>query len=92
MSENALTANGLTKEYPDFLLNNVSFAVPQGKTVGFIGENGAGKSTTRNAVPGRRRKDAGGISVLDKREHEMDNAVRGKYLLAMMSNKRMDLQ
>ena len=47
---NALTISGLTKTYKDFVLDNVSFAVPSGAIVGLIGENGAGKSTTINAA------------------------------------------
>ena len=39
---NALTVSGLTKTYPDFVLDQVSFSVPNGSIVGLIGENGAG--------------------------------------------------
>ena len=46
----ALIISGLTKTYKDFMLNGVSFSVPCGSIVGLIGENGAGKSTTINAV------------------------------------------
>ena len=49
---NALTASGLTKTYPDFVLDQVSFAVPSSSIVGLNGENGAGKSTTINAALG----------------------------------------
>jgi ABC-2 type transport system ATP-binding protein len=76
MNENALAVKGLTKKYADFILDDVSFDVPQGTIVGLIGENGAGKSTTINAVLGLIRKDAGAISILGKREHEIDNAIR----------------
>ena len=50
---NALIISGLTKTYKDFVLDNVSFSVPSGSIVGLIGENGAGKSTTINAVLGQ---------------------------------------
>ena len=63
---NALTISGLTKTYPDFVLDHVSFNVPSGSIVGLIGENGAGKSTTINAVLGLIQKEAGHVSVLGK--------------------------
>ena len=44
MQHNALVVNDLTKKYPDFVLDKVSFSVPCGTIVGLIGENGAGKT------------------------------------------------
>lgn len=43
---NMLELKNVTKKYPKFTLDNVSFTVGSGKIVGFIGRNGAGKSTT----------------------------------------------
>lgn len=62
--EYAIKVDGLTKQYKDFTLDNVSFAVPAGSIVGFIGENGAGKSTTIKAILDLIRKDAGTIELL----------------------------
>ena len=39
MNDNALIVNGLTKKYPGFILDYVSFTVPNGAIVGLIGEN-----------------------------------------------------
>ena len=47
---NALTVNNLTKVYPRFRLDNVSFAVGEGRVTGLIGSNGAGKSTTIKGI------------------------------------------
>ena len=69
---NALTISGLTKTYKDFVLDSVSFDVPEGSIVGLIGENGAGKSTTINAVMGLIKKDAGHISIMGKEELDND--------------------
>ena len=70
----ALIISGLTKTYKDFMLNGVSFSVPCGSIVGLIGENGAGKSTTINAVLGLIQKEAGSICVLGK--EQLDNEIK----------------
>ena len=36
----------LTKTYPSFQLDKVSFSLETGRIAGFIGRNGAGKTTT----------------------------------------------
>lgn len=57
-----LQVNNLTKQYSDFKLNNVSFSVPKGTIMGLIGENGAGKSTTINAILDLIKKDDGTVT------------------------------
>lgn len=63
-AENAITVEHLTKRYDGFTLKDVSFQVPAGSIVGFIGENGAGKSTTIKAVLGLIPVDGGQVQVL----------------------------
>lgn len=46
----ALEITNLTKNYPDFKLDHISFSIPSGSIMGLIGENGAGKSTTIKAI------------------------------------------
>ncbi len=45
-----LEVRGLTKRYPSFLLDHVSFSLEPGKITGFIGRNGAGKTTTLHSL------------------------------------------
>lgn len=69
---NVLEVQGLTKTYPTFTLDSVSFDVPQGAIVGFIGRNGAGKSTTLKSILGICHPDGGTVTFCgqDTREKE----------------------
>lgn len=58
---NILEIRDLSKEYPGFQLKDVSFSVPQGTIVGFIGRNGAGKSTTLKSALGLVHPDGGQV-------------------------------
>lgn len=57
-----LQVENLTKQYTDFKLDHVSFSVPKGTIMGLIGENGAGKSTTINAILDLINKDDGTVT------------------------------
>ncbi|MGN0468115.1 MAG: ABC transporter ATP-binding protein [Acutalibacteraceae bacterium] len=45
-----LEVKNLCKKYPSFELKNVSFSLEEGKITGFVGRNGAGKSTTLSCL------------------------------------------
>lgn len=62
----AITLQNVSKQYPSFLLDSVTFHVPMGSVVGLIGENGAGKSTTIRLILGMIRPDSGQVTVLGK--------------------------
>lgn len=53
---------GLCKHYPEFTLSDVSFSVEAGSITGFIGRNGAGKSTTLKCLEGSVHPDGGSIA------------------------------
>ncbi len=69
---NALTVSRLTKTYNDFLLDHVSFSVPAGSIVGLIRENGAGESTTINAVLGLIQRESGTVSIFGEEKLDAD--------------------
>ena len=61
---NAIEVRDLTKKYPGFTLDNVSFALPEGCIMGLVGENGAGKSTLIRLIMNASRRSSGEVSVL----------------------------
>ncbi|MCC0700296.1 ATP-binding cassette domain-containing protein [Clostridioides sp. ZZV15-6383] len=63
MEKNNVLVHNLCKSFGDFSLKDVSFQVPKGRIVGFIGENGAGKSTTINLILNELEKDDGKIEI-----------------------------
>lgn len=52
----------LRKEYPSFLLDDVSFRLEVGKITGFAGRNGAGKTTTIKSMLNLIHPDGGEIT------------------------------
>lgn len=58
-----IVVQGLCKSFDHFSLDQVSFRVPQGRIVGFIGENGAGKSTTIRLILDELKKDSGRVEI-----------------------------
>ncbi|PEB41183.1 ABC transporter ATP-binding protein [Bacillus pseudomycoides] len=64
---NALEIKNLTKKFGDFIaVDNMSLAIKEGEIFGFLGSNGAGKSTTINMIAGLLRSNEGEISILGK--------------------------
>ena len=59
-----IEAHGITKHYDGFSLEDVDLTVAEGEVVGFIGQNGAGKSTTIRALLGLFPTDGGSSRVL----------------------------
>jgi ABC-2 type transport system ATP-binding protein len=55
---------GVSKRYPHFSLDNIDLALPTGSIMGFVGANGAGKSTTIRILMGLVHQDTGAVEVL----------------------------
>ncbi|MDM5232284.1 ABC transporter ATP-binding protein [Lysinibacillus pakistanensis] len=70
---NAIEIHDLHKSFEGFSLKDVSFSVPQGTVMGFVGENGAGKSTTIKCMLNLLKKEYGEILLFGKDivEHEL---------------------
>jgi len=61
---NILEVKNLSKKYDGFALSDVNITLPKGCIMGFIGENGAGKSTTIKLILNLIHRDSGEVSVL----------------------------
>jgi len=61
--ENIIEVKNLSKRYPSFALDTVSFTVPSGSIVGFIGENGAGKTTTIKLILNEIKRNSGSVKI-----------------------------
>ena len=62
----AVQFEGVRKVYPHFTLEDINLSLPTGGILGFIGANGAGKSTTIRILMGLVHQDAGEVHVLGK--------------------------
>ena len=58
-----LKVENLCKDYGKFQLKDVSFELPKGYIMGFIGVNGAGKSTTIKSILNLVHPDSGRVTV-----------------------------
>ncbi|MDD6249525.1 MAG: ABC transporter ATP-binding protein [Bacillales bacterium] len=63
MEEYAIELENVSKQYDGFLLDKISFKVIKGTVMGFVGQNGSGKTTTIKALLGINKIDEGNIKI-----------------------------
>ncbi len=74
---NAITVKGLTKMYKNVkAVDDLSFTVGEGELFAFLGENGAGKSTTINILSTILQKTEGEVKIFDHVLGKDDDAIR----------------
>jgi ABC-2 type transport system ATP-binding protein len=64
MNDLSVQFHGVSRRYTHFSLENIHLELPTGSIMGFIGANGAGKSTTIRILMGLVHQDAGTVRVL----------------------------
>lgn len=74
----ALILENVSKQYKNsgFLLDHISFSLPQGSIMGFVGENGAGKTTTLGCILNTLQRDTGTVKLFGQEMTDTDTAVR----------------
>ncbi len=64
MNALAVQLRAVCKRYPHFTLDQVDLSVAEGSIMGFLGANGAGKSTTIRILMGLIQQESGSVRVL----------------------------
>lgn len=74
LSRDILSLRRVTRRFPGFLLDEVTFSLKPGSIMGLIGQNGAGKTTTIKLILNLLHLHGGSISVfgLDSRDNEIE--------------------
>ena len=81
---NILEVRNLNKTYKDFQLKDVNLTIPKGYIMGFVGQNGAGKTSTINLINHICKCDSGSIKI-DGISYA-DDPVRYKESIAYVSD------
>lgn len=81
-----LVTNGLSKKYGlNYAVNNVSMTINQGDIYGFVGENGAGKTTFIRLVSGLIQKDQGTSVLFEGQPYHIGAVVETPSLYLYLS-------
>ncbi|NLA96564.1 MAG: ABC transporter ATP-binding protein [Clostridiaceae bacterium] len=78
MNNPVIEIKSLEKHFGRFSLGPLDLSVPQGCIVGYIGENGSGKSTTLKLILGLLRADAGKIMLWGQPIQEMNPSLMNR--------------
>ena len=76
--ENILELQQVSKTFSksNFALENVTFSLPYGSILGFVGENGAGKTTMIGCILNTIAKDSGMVKLFGKEMTDADTDMR----------------
>lgn len=72
--ESVINLQGVSKKINGFSINDMNLQIEKGMVTGFVGENGAGKSTTIKLIMNLLKPDEGDVKIfgLDYRQHEKE--------------------
>lgn len=84
---NIIKVNNLTKRYQNFTaVNHISFEVEKGTLLGFLGVNGAGKTTVINMLATLLTPDEGSAEICGETLGKKDTVIRRKIGIVYQQN------
>lgn len=73
---NVIELNNVTKKFKNFSINQLDLDIKQGFITGFIGANGAGKSTVIKMIMNLLKPDAGEVKVFNQNYQNNEKAIK----------------
>lgn len=73
---NDVEVSGLCKEYPSFSLKDVTFSLKKGTITGFVGRNGAGKTTVIKSMLNLVHPSSGNITFFGLRINDRETDIK----------------
>ncbi len=84
---NSIEISNLTKKYGDYTaVDHISFQVKKGSLIGFLGVNGAGKTTVINMLATLLRPDEGSVKICGLELGKKDSEIRKKIGIVYQQN------
>ena len=82
MKETVIKTEKLTKRFGDFTATNeISFEVYKGEIFGFLGANGAGKTTAMRMLCGLSKPSSGSATIAGYDVYQQTELIKKKYRL-----------
>ncbi len=89
---NSIEIQNLTKKYGDYVaVDHISFQVRKGSLIGFLGINGAGKTTVINMLATLLKPDGGSVKICGHELGREDTEIRKKIGIVYQQNCLDDL-
>lgn len=84
---NSIEIQNLTKQYGDYVaVDHISFQVRKGSLIGFLGVNGAGKTTVINMLATLLKPDAGSVKICGYELGKEDTEIRKRIGIVYQQN------
>lgn len=90
MNQNAIELKNVTKHYKDFSIEDLNLNIKKGFVTGFVGRNGAGKSTTIEMIMNLTRPNSGEVKVFGLDISDNEKVVKDKIGYVDAANNYME--